>query len=378
MGDGEIHLGERNGPDVLFRNETGRIAPVGSLTHDTVSAIWKPSNKIPAGVDGQLVFDASGVTECDSAGLALLVMLRRQAEKSGLSFSVVGLAPEKMAIFESMVTFSGAPVSTRSRVPFFEAVGRKVASGHRETLEFLSFLGELAVCFCYAIRHPRRVRWGDWALVLERAGVDAVPVVLLIGFLLGVILSFESVIPLKMFGAEIYVANLIGIAVVRELGTLVAAIVMSGRTASAFAAEIGTMTVNEEISALRTMGIEPVRFLALPRVLAVAVALPLLSIFAGLAGLAGGFLVISSLGYSFQAYCAHAIDFVKPSDLLGTLAKAVVFGVLIGGVGCLRGLQTGKGADSVGRSTTRAVVSSIIAFAVADGIFAVVFYVLGI
>ena len=355
----------------------GSLRISGSLTRDTVAGLWRRAD-IPTGVDGRVVLDASGVTACDSAGLALLVMLNGKVRDAGLALEVSGLPVETMALYGAMLSGRVEAPAKKRPAPFFESVGRAVVKGFGDGMELLSFLGEISVHFCRAVVHPGRVRWADWARVLETSGVNAVPVVLVIGFLLGLILAFQSAVPLKMFGAEIYVANLIGIAVIRELGTLVAAIAMAGRTASAFAAEIGTMTVNEEISALRTMGIEPVRFLALPRVLAVMVVLPLLSLFADLAGLAGGFVVIRSMGYSLEAYVSHVIEFTSPGDLYGSLAKALVFGALVAGVGCLRGLQTGRSADAVGRSATSAVVSAIVAVALADGLFAVVFYCLGI
>ena len=361
----------------LWNTVPGKLLVDGPLTHDTVGELWR-SFRLPAEIESVLTLDASGVTECDSAGLALLVMINAQVRKTGAGFVVVGLAPETMTLYEGMLSGQVKTPARKRPVPFFESVGRYVAKGFNEGADLLAFLGEVTVHFCRALVRPRRMRWGDWALVMETAGVDAVPVVMVIGFLLGLILAFQSAIPLKMFGAEIYVANLIGVSVIRELGTLVAAIAMAGRTASAFAAEIGTMTVNEEISALRTMGVEPVRFLALPRILATMMIMPLLALFAIVAGLAGGFVVVSSMGYSFETYTAHVIQFSKPGDIYGTLAKALVFGALIGGVGCLRGLQTGRSADAVGRSATSAVVSAIVAVAIADGVFAVLFYALGI
>lgn len=349
----------------------------GPLTRDTVSGLW-PSLDAASAMDGGIRIETSGVNEFDSSGIAMLVAAEQKAVSKGIRFEVQGMTPEMQVIYDRMSGLPTVPTIRHRYPPFFEAFGKTIVSGFRNVIETLSFLGEFTVFTARVIRRPGKFRWADCAKVFERASVDAVPVVMLIAFLLGLILAFESVIPLKMFGAEIYVANLIGIAIIRELGTLVAAIVLAGRTASAFAAEIGTMTVNEEISALRTMGVEPVRFLVLPRIVAVAIALPLLSLFADLAGLTGGLVVIRSVGYSFSTYWTYALDFVKITDLVISLFKAFVFGILIAGTGCLCGLQTGFDADSVGRSTTNAVVRSIVAVAVADGIFAVIFYVLGI
>lgn len=230
-----------------------------------------------------------------------------------------------------------------------------------------AFIGELALGFV----KPEFFRRDAFSRAFCAAGPEALPVALLVGFLLGLILAFESAVPLKMFGAEVYVANLIGVAVVRELAMLVAAIVMAGRTASAFAAELGTMTVDEECAALRTMGLPPVRYLAAPRVAAAAVALPLLGLFAGTAALLGGGLVVAALGYPWGTFWAGAFSFSRVSDLPVALVKGASFGTLIGAVGCYCGLSTGAGSDAVGRSVTRAVVGGILAFALADGVFAV-------
>lgn len=261
---------------------------------------------------------------------------------------------------------------------FLESVGRKVASDFTNLRETLEFLGRTVIQLLAALFHPSTHPCRGFASIFARIGADAVPVTLLIGLLLGVILAFESAGPLQMFGAEVYVANLMGVAVVRELGVLVAAIVMAGRTASAYAAEIGTMSVNDEINAMHAMGIDPVDYLVVPRVFASALSLPLLAVFASLAGIAGGYFVLALYGYSLPVYWEHAASFCHAKDVVASLFKSALFGFLIGGVGCHRGLRTGGGADAVGQSTTGAVVGAIILYAIADGVCAVVFQALGI
>ncbi len=356
-----------------FRVDGNRVILSGSLDADTVPGIYSQVIKaFPA--DTQIVHevDVSSVDFYDSAGLAMV---------SGLSdkYRVVGAGPEMTKELDS---FAGKKKSAVLQVPprpgFFESVGRMTASGAAGIRGILNFTGESVFHCTDALLHFGSLSRREFMRVFEASAADAVPVVALISFLLGLILAFQSAIPLGMFGAEIYVANLIGISIIRELGTLVAAIVMAGRTSSSFAAEIGTMMVNEEISALKTMGINPVRYLVVPRILASAAALPMLSVFADLCGVAGGSFVVISLGYSFRSYCMHAVSFVGASDFLGSLFKAAVFGVIVAAVGCFRGFQTGFGADAVGRSVTSAVVSAIVAVAFADGIFAVVFFCLGI
>ncbi len=242
----------------------------------------------------------------------------------------------------------------------------------------LEFTGRVAAAIASNLAHPRSFKLPDFGSVFLRAGADAVPVTLLVGFLLGFIIAYMSAAMLNKFGAEIYVANLIGLALIRELGTIVAAIVLAARSASAFAAEIGTMVVNDEVAAMRTMGIDPVRYLALPRIAAGALALPLLSLFADLAGLAGGYLTLAIFGYSLKIFVTNAFAFCTVGNLITTLAKGVIFGVLISATGCRCGLETGAGADAVGKATTSAVVSSLVLFIAADGLIALVSSAIGI
>src|SRR5690606_17015901 len=204
------------------------------------------------------------------------------------------------------------------------------------------------------------------------------PIMVGVGFLLGLILAFQSAMPMRRFAADIFVADLLGLAMLRELGPLMASILLAARSGSAFAAEIGTMKVNEELDALATMGLDPVRFLVVPRVVAAVAVVPALAMITSLAGLLGGFFVYGSLGYPPVTFVSRIVDMVEPGDVVGGLFKAGVFGVIVAALGCLRGMQTGKGAQAVGLSTTSAVVSGIVAIALVDGVFAVVFYVLGI
>jgi phospholipid/cholesterol/gamma-HCH transport system permease protein len=195
---------------------------------------------------------------------------------------------------------------------------------------------------------------------------------------MGLIMAFQAAIPLGQFGAQVFVANLIGLAVLRELGPLMTAIVLAGRSGSAFAAELGTMKIREELDALRTMGLEPVRFLVVPRVLAAVFMTPLLTVFANLVGVMGGSVVLLSLGFPLITFFNQVQSAVTYTDLIGGLVKSFAFGILVGAIGCLRGLQTTTGPTAVGESTTRAVVSGIVLIVVADGIFSVVYYYLGI
>ena len=208
--------------------------------------------------------------------------------------------------------------------------------------------------------------------------MDALPIVALIAFLMGVILAFQSAIPLRQFGGEIFVADLVGLSMLRELGPLMTAILLAGRTGAAFAAELGTMKVNDEINALSTMGIDPIRFLVVPRLLAALIATPLLTIFADMVGLLGGALTMLAFSIPTATYFNQLSGWVGIGDFFTGWVKAFVFGALIAGIGCLKGLQARNDACAVGEATTSAVVASIVMIVVIDGLFAWLYYYLDV
>ena len=261
---------------------------------------------------------------------------------------------------------------------FLVRLGRGAIELGRGQRRLVSFTGEAALALASVVRHPRQLRVRDTIAIAERAGIGALPIVIGVGFLLGLILAFQGAIPMRRFAAEIFVADLLGLSMLRELGPLMGAILLTARSGSAFAAEIGTMKVNEEIDALTTMGLEPVRFLVVPRVLAAMAVVPALAMATSLSGLLGGLLVYRSLGFPTVTFVNRIVDMVEPFDVIGGLMKAMVFGIIVAAVGCMRGIDTGQGAQAVGISTTSAVVSGIVGIAIADGMFAVMFYVLGI
>ena len=244
--------------------------------------------------------------------------------------------------------------------------------------QVLSFWGELTYKLMVSLLHPHRIRWGDFWLLTEKAGANAINITILLGFLIGLILAFQSAIAMAQFGAQIYVADLIVLTMFKEMAPLITAFILASRSGSAYAAEIGTMKVNEELDALNTFGLDPVRFLVVPRVLALVAALPLLTLFNNLFSLLGAQVVMGILGFSPLVFWERCRDAATLTDFFSGMVKTVVFGYFIAVIGCLRGLQTGKGASAVGDSATRAVVSCIVMIVVVDGIFAVVYYALGI
>ncbi len=367
--------------NVTLSNETLTLSLHGRLDSQSTAPIWRQCMGILSKEEPKrVVIDAARLTYCDGAGIALFLKLRQdQLEREG-DFSILHLQPQ----YEQLLDLAGRTKPEEFKVEesrcanFVEEIGSASLQLWEDFQRLLMFVGEISGGLLYAFQHPKKIRWRDVLLTIEKAGVNAIPIIALIGFLLGLIMAFQSAIPMRQFGADIFVANLIGLSMLRELGPLMTAIILAGRSGSAFAAELGTMTVREEIDALTTMGLEPVRFLIVPRVLAAITVTPLLTLFANLFGLIGGAIVMLSLGFPLITYVHQIQTAVTTGDMIGGLVKSLVFGIVIAGVGCLRGLQTSSGASAVGDSTTSAVVSGLILIAVVDGIFAIMYYALGI
>ncbi len=316
------------------RDDIFSLAIAGRLDSDTTGKIWRQATETIAAAKARSVtVDASQIDYCDGSGIALFVHLRN---------------------------------------------GRAVVGFWEDTRSLIGFIGELVSALGTAAMHLKTVRWRDVVRIAESAGVNALPIIVLVSFLMGVIMAFQGAISLRRFGADIFVANLVGLAMLRELGPLMTAIILAGRSGSAFAAELGTMTVREEIDALKTMGLDPVRFLVVTRVIAAVVMTPLLTVFADLLGLIGGAVVMRSFGIPLVTFY-HQVQYqVTYGSFVGGLVKSFLFGILVAAIGCLRGLQTTTGASAVGESTTRAVVSGIVLIVITDGIFSVVYYYLNV
>lgn len=362
-------------------NGTLTLVLAGRLDMNSTGSIWRDTQRVlQEQPTVQVVVEASGVSYCDGAGIALLVKLQQYQASLGSALTISGLQEKFRRLLDIYGQISIVPPTGPHHEPvsFVEQVGKAGEGLWHDIQVLLTFAGELALTLVRAARHPHLVRWRDAWLVAEQAGVDGLPIIALIGVLLGLILTFQSAIPMRRFGADLYVANLLGLAMLREMGPLITAIVLAGRSGSAFAAELGTMKIREEIDALSTMGIEPVRFLVLPRVLAAVTMTPLLTVFANAFGLIGGAAVMVPLGVPLVTYVNQILSAVTVGDLLGGLFKSLVYGIVVASIGCLRGLQTSTGASAVGRATTSAVVSGIVLIAVVDGIFAVLFYALGL
>lgn len=359
----------------------------GRLDRDTTASIWHQSTQaVRQARPARLVVQADDVGYCDGAGVALLVEYKciQQADRGQIE--IRDLRPEfqqLMALLEidRLVAPPRSPGPIRGLFRtggFVLNLGEWVAGFVREAVREITFTGEVFLKLLQTLSHPDRLRWRDTLVIAEKAGANAVGITSLLGLLIGTILAFQMAAALRSFGAEALVADFVVVVLFRELGPLLTAVLLTSRTGSAFAAELGTMKVNEEIDALITMGLDPVQFLVVPRMVALLCVIPLLTLFNELLSLVGCALVMSTWNVSSTIFMDRIRHAATLTDFLGGLVKTFVFGVLLAGIGCLRGLQTGTGPTAVGDSTTRAVVSGLIAIIVADGVFAVVYYYLGI
>lgn len=358
-----------------------------------LSGLWRLGRDIPSAalVLGELggdkaaakhiSFDTSGLANWDSGLIAFLTGTGEICRARGIAQDREGLPRglrRLVELAEAVPEKTGVRGSP-SKVPFLARVGNASIAYGLSVSEFLAFLGELTVAFAKFIRGQARYRKVDFAEAIQQCGAGAVGIVALIAFLVGVILAFMGAVQLSQFGAAIYVADLVGIGMVREMGAMMTAVIMSGRTGAAFAAKLGTMKVTQEIDAFITMGISPLEFLVLPRALALTLMMPLLCLFADLVGILGGMFVgVTMLNLSATNYLQETMSTLTLTNLFGGLVKATAYGMLIAIAGCLQGFHCGSSSSAVGDAATRAVVMSIVMVVVACGFFAVVFNVLGI
>ena len=258
-----------------------------------------------------------------------------------------------------------------------ERIGQSVIDAGRHGIALLAFVGEVAIAAAGSLAHPARIRWRPILFNIRSAGFDALPIVAVLSFLMGVVVAYQAADQLRRYGANLFVADLVGISMLREFAPLMTAIIIAGRSGSAYAAQIGTMAVTEEIDAMRTIGIAPLELLVLPKVLALMVALPLLTVFADVLGVLGGMVMAAvQLGVGFDDFLDRFSKAVSVTTLMVGVGKAPVFAAIIAMVGCFQGLRTRGGADSVGRQTTRSVVQGIFLVIVADALFSVAFSLL--
>ncbi len=330
---------------------------------------------------GDIHIELGDVRRLDIAGAWLLHRLQQGLARQGHAVSTGGLAPQAQHMLE-LVRRTGVAAGEvpRARRPgLLEGVGRGSLEQALHTLGLLAFVGELSAAWLRQLLHPAQVRWRQVAHELGEAGYKALGVVGLLSFLLGVVIAYQGGVQLHKYAASLYVADLVGLSMVRELAPMIAAIIVAGRTGSAYTAQIGTMKVTEEIDALRAMGIAPMELLVLPKLLALVIALPLLTVYADIMGILGGMVMAGAqLGVTFPTFVDRlGVALTTESTLLG-IGKTPVFAAIIATLGCYQGFQVVGSAESVGRRTTLSVVQSIVAVIVVDAAFSVAFSYLGL
>lgn len=358
-----------------------RISLGGALDLRSVTELDSALRSLPS--DRPCAVDLSEATSLDTAGAWAICVFGKRLRAAGQEPEIIGATDRQLALLKTVATALPEKVEVARRpwrlVDTFEATGRWVVGAARFSLALTAYLGLFLARLGRSILHPRQFRLTALVHHCEDVGVRAVPIVMLMAFLIGVVLAFQGATQLRQFGAEVFVVDLIAISVLRELGILLTAIIVAGRTASAFTAAIGSMKMREEIDAMRTLGIDPAMALFVPRILALLIVLPVLGLIANAAGLFGGALMSwLELGISPAMFRTRLVEGTDVSHLMVGMVKAPVFALIIGVVGCHAGMQVGGDTESLGRMTSNAVVTAIFAVIVADAVFSVFFAQVGL
>lgn len=327
-----------------------------------------------------VVIDLDAVEYFDSSAAAILIELHRLCSDLHNSLKLINVPPRIQSVLDlvEFEHFKSAGILEPQPAPHvLVQIGEGALNLRRHTRDIVTFIGESATALMRDLSSPRNLRWDRIWPLIDRSGSNAVPIVTILSFLMGGILAFQGAIQLRKFGANIFVADLVSLSICMEMGPLLTALIVAGRSGAAYAAQIGTMQVSEEVDALRVMAVDPVRYLVSPRILAIAFVLPCLTLFADLIGMVGGCVVAAlSLDVTPVGFFNQVHKVLELSDVVKGLVKSFVFGIEIATIGCLRGFQVRGGAESVGNATTSAVVTSIFILTVTDAVFAVLYYYL--
>lgn len=363
------YKGEKGGETTIFLSGRISIEYVEPILAEIKSRLVE---RLPSG----LKVDLARVDYLDSSGALMLSEVESEARRKSIPFEFLhmsGKTREMMALINRDALRAPPLISEKRKTGFVERLGEEAIKFCNDIKQVITFGGELVLEIFHSMFHPRSIRWGDVILYMKKVGVDGLPIVALISFLLGLILAFMSALQLKQFGANIYVPSLLSIAMVRELGPIMTAILVAGRSGSAFAAEIGTMKVNEEVDALVTMGFSPMRFLAVPKVFAAIMVVPFLTLFADISACLGGlFIGITVLDLTLYTYIQQTIKAIDMFNIIMSVIKSIVLAIFIAGIGCQRGFTVRGGAQAVGNATTSAVVAGLFLIIVIDSMFAII------
>lgn len=366
-------------PAYQVTRETSSVRLVGDLRIVDAVDIWRQLHAAAEGANERLTLDLAGVGEVDGSVMALLVELRAELALRGVVVELLG-ASERLEPLIDLYSGHEGPTKKKKRKPegSFAQIGRVTAEVGKEAKGILEFLGSMVAAAAALIRRPSSGHWKEVPHLAERCGADAVPIVVLINSLVGFVMAFQSAKQLKMFGANIFVADLVGISLTRELAPLMTAIIVCGRSGAAFAAELGSMKVNEEVDALRTLGLTPFGWLVVPRVVALVIVMPMLTLLADFVGIAGGLMVgITDLDLTTTGYLLETQKAVRAWDVGSGLIKSVVFAFAIGLIACQQGFAASGGAEGVGKRTTSTVVTTLFSLVLIDAVFTVLFRIVG-
>ena len=340
------------------------------LTAANAGPLWREvRRRLATSTGSPLIVDASGLQFLDSVGIALLFDLAHRQTAGERAVEIWGLAPKFSAMIDLHAAAWLEPIPRPPRPGILEQIGRATAGFMAQTRRMAGFIGRSSEVLAKALRGQTRGRWTEVVDITTEAAANAVPIVVVVGFLMGIIIAFEIGTLARQFGAAMFVVDGIGVAMLRELGPLMTAIVFAGRTGVTFSAEIGTRKINEEVNAITTFGLDPVEFLVLPRLFAGLLAVPLLTLLADVSGILGGALVMANLGITYTQFYNQLSDVLDPADFGLGIAKAAVYGLAISAICCERGLATGAGSVAVGISVRGAVVTSIVAIVAINAAF---------
>ncbi|MGO8822461.1 MAG: MlaE family lipid ABC transporter permease subunit [Desulfomonilaceae bacterium] len=355
------------------------IEIIGSVSvEDAVSVNKELSELLESQPLKNVELNLGGLNYLDGAGIAVIRNFIRNCNKLRNTITLFNI-PDGAKRFldqDQCSIYDGKNTLEEVEEPdFADQIGQGLVQLKQNAYEIITFLGSVVEAFSSGLRHPVSIKWEGFAKLFEKAGVDAVPIVTILSLLMGAILGFQAAIQLRKFGANIFVADLVSLSICLEMGPLLTALIISGRSGAGYAGHVGSMQVSQEIDALQVLGIDPVLYLVLPRILALALAAPCLTVLADVMGITGGCLVAGfSLDVTPTAYFNQVQKVLEVSDVFKGLIKSFVFGIQIAGIGCFRGFQVKGGAESVGSATTSAIVTCIFVTTVTNALFAVLFY----